>query len=594
MAKFGVSILVLVSSLMPNLVLGDPAVKIEGRSFDQKKISWIWSHRQQFIQSCLMDKKVCGKSDGLVKVLQKISGDLKSSRADQIHFVSERERPDFFTSDKGEVHRIAVTENRPGSPIYFNTDLIAGLSIEKLSAVIFHELAHHAGLNDDATRLPDHIGARVAQHIGTQLKTSYLDQQEMPHLVAGVFQFAIPEYIDGTNSFGNFGFITDGNVYIDLNFIDFVAFPACDNPNEEPLGQMIDNPLRWTFSSPNKISVETPIRNFCVWVDREKRTAGSNVALRGFSMKFEIDAKQLINTETVVTTLADQTATYIDPTSTLELMGVELDKASYVAGDIVRAKVKVKNFNPFPVKRCEVAVTHEDAPKQDNGWPVMVSFESTCKQISQEKNISVLDVAIKVPASAQSGRFSIAVIKVVGEGPQEVAFGTFFKNEISFAVVGSSAGAAMSVMSISAPRAQKLDKLGPYPLKDSFIYRESSNWLMEIVVQSVLPIQLRGFSANFFIVKSDGSITGISQSGAPKDLTHYIKSLSYEGRSSNTQVIKIEISLPKKLQNLDVFGLVFEGLFLEDSAGRLLRFEKKDPYQYFFLSERVVNRAGGL
>ena len=563
-----------------------PAKSVDGPHISVKKIIWAWMHRSDFLQSCLADKIKCGKADELQSYLLKISIILKNGQSTQIKFVSEKDNPDLFKSTAGETHRIAVTGSSVDSPIIFNLDRIQDLKTEQIIGIIYHELAHHIELDDDSFRKPDQIGARVAKHVSEQLKVSYLNEEKYPNIQSGVFQFAVPENMDGTNSFGNFGYITDGLTLIDLSFNSFEAYPACDRDDAAPMAQQIDGALSWSLSKESKVVVTTPIKNLCVWVDKVSKTAGSDIVGRGFIMRFDLDQDGRMKQDTIVTSLAQNIETQIDQVSTLQLIDYQLNHETFKAGETVEAKIKLKSFTELHAKDCTAGIAENSDPKQDNGWPVMDNVDS-CLIISNVDSIWTIQIKYKIGDMQKSGQYSLPVIRLSGEDKSDVGFLRLLKNEIKFTVLENlKAVNKIQFVSIKSTDLTELNLLGEYPLKESYFYKQGSLWTIEIRVKSKLKISVRGFDASFLIAL-DGQLATSTQSGDLKDLSHYIKNVTYK-TEGDIQVVRMSISLPERSNNLPVYGLNLLGFLLEDEAKNFLQFKKSENYQYLFISDVLL------
>ena len=109
----------------------------------------------------------------------------KRGEVSPLIFVSGREKPGFFNLGADGQHRLAKTGDKPGSPIYINSDLIevydeAGrpkFGLAEAMGIIAHELGHHHGRKDSPERELDRFGAQLANHVRqnseeAELKTS--------------------------------------------------------------------------------------------------------------------------------------------------------------------------------------------------------------------------------------------------------------------------------------------------------------------------------------------------------------------------------------------------------------------------------------
>jgi hypothetical protein len=169
--------------LRPVSALSASRATIEGSSVKEREIRWAWKYLYEFVVSCAASSSDC--TEGEVKTLaSQLSGYLPEwqrvgsgpgSWASLLEFVSEKDRPDIFRSDAGEVHRVAVTENRRNARIYINTDRM-NLPLDQWIGLLVHEAAHHLGYDDGAKRLPDLVGAAVAAHFRKQNVSGDLEE----------------------------------------------------------------------------------------------------------------------------------------------------------------------------------------------------------------------------------------------------------------------------------------------------------------------------------------------------------------------------------------------------------------------------------
>jgi hypothetical protein len=143
-----------------------PDFTFPGNSIAEKEIRWTWYQLPTYLQACYFSQD-CKLDSDQRKLIAQISANVGHYSQATIQFVSEKDRPDLFKSDAGEVHRTVVTGNSPESPIYINTDRMTqngqSLGFSFWAGLLTHELVHHLGIKDDERRIPDLLGAAVAQ-----------------------------------------------------------------------------------------------------------------------------------------------------------------------------------------------------------------------------------------------------------------------------------------------------------------------------------------------------------------------------------------------------------------------------------------------
>lgn len=128
-----------------------------------KNIRWVWSQTMPFLKACVFSD-LCPLNETEKALIQKVVLLDKSYSAETIVLKSEKEDPGFFQTGS-ENHRLMVTGLKPG-PIYLNSDRLIhsamSLSEDVLFGLFVHELIHHLGYKDEAERLPDQVGAKLA------------------------------------------------------------------------------------------------------------------------------------------------------------------------------------------------------------------------------------------------------------------------------------------------------------------------------------------------------------------------------------------------------------------------------------------------
>lgn len=122
-----------------------------GGGLSEKNILIAYQNLERYAKPCLRMSS-CRLDRDEKAILAKIVGSMSDERktADQVQFVSENEKPDFFHIN-GEV-KVAKTGSEVGSPIYVNLDLlytkttlgtIEPMGIPMALAILVHEFGHH-------------------------------------------------------------------------------------------------------------------------------------------------------------------------------------------------------------------------------------------------------------------------------------------------------------------------------------------------------------------------------------------------------------------------------------------------------------------
>lgn len=571
--------------LFPIAGFCNPLTDVEGQDLIQKKIIWVWQHRTQIFQSCLTEVKICGKADELSPEMLKISDILKKNISTRLLFVSEAKRPDLFKSDAGETHRVAVTGNTAGSDVFLNVDRIKTLSFEQIVGILFHELSHHTGLADDTLRKPDQIGARVAKHFMQQLKLSYHNQQEAPQLFAGAFQTFLPETVDGRNNFSNFGFVSDGVSFFNINFMLFELSSPCIREGAFPVGQHTAR-LNWKTLTNSKINVSSAIDNFCIWINPENQEPKLDIVPRGFDITFSLTPDYLIVRESITGGLSDNLMTFVDRVGTVEFLNVKFDKSKYNPNDMVQADIELKSFTAISFSNCESGLSHADSPRQKNGWPFMENVTS-CEVLSLNGSLIKLRLKYQLSDLQKTGQHFFPYLKLKSNVKNEFAIVDLLKLQVKFEVSENIiSNNPMQLVSLGGSNIVPVGALGTYPLTNSFMFQDQSTWTIDIRIRSKYQITLCAFYASFF-VKINGKLAEAEYGGEPKDL-EMIKKIEYLSEGEN-KLIQLTIQMPEVFFNNPLYGFNLADLIIQDEAKNFLPFKKESPYQYSFLSKTLVD-----
>jgi hypothetical protein len=146
-----------------------------GGGLAEQNVAFAYHLLPKVIDSCL-HTKVCGLAPRDEALLSRIKSILlvNASRKDKFVFLSAASNPGFFDTGKNEHHRVAKTGSTPNTPIYFNTDIIAGansqrvLSVAEAAAILVHEVGHQTGEMDHQSL--DDLGAKIRfrfdNHVG--------------------------------------------------------------------------------------------------------------------------------------------------------------------------------------------------------------------------------------------------------------------------------------------------------------------------------------------------------------------------------------------------------------------------------------------
>jgi hypothetical protein len=217
--------LLLVLCLFSTGAFADYKTTIYGKTQTEREIRWLWKYVNEFVVSCAGSKAECQNAEvrslaqNLVGYLPAFDSIGAKDWANLLEFVSEKDRPDLFKTDAGDVHRVAVTELAKYSKVYINTDRM-NLPIERWAGILAHEVAHHLGVLDDEKRLPDALGAEIEKHFKRRMQFSALDQFNLPELRTLTFNADIENHL-------SIGFVSFPTQLSDVNWGSTPQQPVC-------------------------------------------------------------------------------------------------------------------------------------------------------------------------------------------------------------------------------------------------------------------------------------------------------------------------------------------------------------------------------
>lgn len=122
-----------------------------------------WRTLPRYLLGCAASQEACSPDPEVLSLVKKLSEAHPFANPSPLRFVSGRERPGLFTPGD-ETHRMAVTGLSPNSEIFINTDVIDSVSFEEALGLLAHEVTHHQGVKDDASRWPDRVASALRAH----------------------------------------------------------------------------------------------------------------------------------------------------------------------------------------------------------------------------------------------------------------------------------------------------------------------------------------------------------------------------------------------------------------------------------------------
>lgn len=214
----------------------DPSGSIAGDTIKEREIRWFWKYLGEIVRDCAKNGEEC-QDPAIQATVQKLATSLPDTLSDgSLQFVAESSG--LFQTAPNDGHRLAVTDLKPGSTVYINTDRM-DLPATQWVGILVHECVHHLSIVDDALRLPDQVGTALATYATRALSRSTLE--EFGHPDQGVLILSSPSLDRPAHVL-----IFLEQFSSDQDLSPNARVPICD-PGETFLGQKV-GPMFWRAS----------------------------------------------------------------------------------------------------------------------------------------------------------------------------------------------------------------------------------------------------------------------------------------------------------------------------------------------------------
>lgn len=398
--------------------------ELYGATQKEREIKWAWRHLNDFVWSCAASKTHCQapqvKSivNQLVAYVPDGTYEAFAKWETLLVFVSEKERPELFKSDAGEIHRVAVTEHQKFSTVYINTDRME-LPLEKWIGILSHELAHHLKIVDDSTRMPDQVGAEIQKHAMSRMQVSSMEQFKLPQTQFLTFNSQAPGKFSAT-------LITDPDRSGDMSWAPTPFLPVC-NPDENVASQFVVGPA-WRV---NRIQAEKALvgirgagymRAVC-----EKKLGGrqrtvqlpmNTIVYLKYSKPFKFDQwmnetpERAFSQDEFGFSMGDDYQAF-GPLQSFYVLSTEHEKIQLTAGEIWKTKVTVQGTDSFAPNQCEMYLAGSQYSYiMRDGLPGINRF-SNCKVTNLGSTRWLIEGETQIPAETRSDYYSVVAIGLI-------------------------------------------------------------------------------------------------------------------------------------------------------------------------------------
>jgi hypothetical protein len=177
MKKF---VLLIVFALVPFVVYAGGYAG-NGGGLVEQNFNFAYSSLPRLIDSSLFtfSQQLTEKEIGTLNNIKKIALD-NISNSKRLVFLSGQEHPEIFTTGPNELHRLAVTSNRPGDVIYVNGDFLYSetgaplLTTGEIISILTHEIGHQS--NEADHQYLDILGTKIRNYYMQNVKSYEIEK----------------------------------------------------------------------------------------------------------------------------------------------------------------------------------------------------------------------------------------------------------------------------------------------------------------------------------------------------------------------------------------------------------------------------------
>ncbi len=521
-----------------------------GNSMEEKEIRWVWFQLPTYFQLCIYSDE-CGFTDKEKDIINKMLQNGTYYFQDTVQFVSEKSNPTLFTSAKNEIHRIAVTDSKPGK-IYFNTDRLTNkgksLGYAYWAGILTHELTHHLGYTDDAERFPDVIGQKMAQAF-----SKFMVPLSVPDGSGDIMVYALNFPMPNTAMFEKLyptGITPRILVQDRSDLYNFVKLHD-DMPLADPCGDVPDSVHWMSLLTPANVDVND------ILDDRGGYTA--SLRYNAQALCYKEKENNLVNTKANYTMVfgvtVDKQKKYSYNKNQTVTFGVFLEESSSnasITGEVlsIQAPTSVKAGEDmvisgriqapegFDIKECAGKWYTDDLQKhRGNGSYGFYSDSCEVKKVSK----NVYDVKMRRKTSALAPTKEVVFESFclsVGDPNVEGCVFSFPKKRTPIQIVNSKNIPKAKILDVTVRRATLFSQDPSF--KNYFLFRPGETVDLEITIDNATSAESVYFEGYFFDRdEKQLGIGGALTNGAP----YLVKHFNFK-KVGTKLVITFEIDLP--------------------------------------------------
>ena len=572
--------------------------ELYGSSQTEREVRWIWRHLGDFVWSCSASKTECQTPEIKSLVTQLQSYVPKDNYEDftrwdaMLKFVSEKEQPNLFQTQPGEIHRVAVTELKKYSVVYVNTDRM-NLPFETWIAILSHEIVHHLGIMDDDKRLPDQFGSEIQKHVKAQLQISSLEQFKLPNAKYFTFNSLAPGKSSST-------LLSDVEHSSDMGWAPNSINPIC-NADEQLFSQFITSPA-WRVnrfqSSIGVVGIRGAGSMQAVCQKKNQTTQRfisqtlNAIVYLQYAVPFRFEnwmqeiPKRNYNQDEYTFVPTDDYQ-FFGPLQTSYVLSITHEKLKFAAGEKWKTRIILQGTDEFTPLHCDlyVAGTQYSYITRD-GLPGVNQFDS-CAFTRLENNQWQIDGTTMLPANARADHYYVAGIALTNQTSGRMAVPTF---PMYVEVINPKAPLAPVIEKISInglPSIATQAKMLPNQnLKNSFLIKPNQQFEISFQVKGSQKIDDLWFDLTIWIaLPGQDSFLPMKGTGSSSSFPLLLKKETIIPNAAGTEV-RWTMTMPGNMSGYPIAAIKFARVYMRTSD-----FSWVEIYLPEMTDSMVVNEA---
>ncbi|MES3037381.1 MAG: hypothetical protein V4736_05680 [Bdellovibrionota bacterium] len=569
--------------------------ELHGENQTQREVIWIWRHLGEMVISCAAAKTEC-QSPEIKAVVEQLKtyipygNSLQQTEWDKLlEFVSEKEQPQLFQTQAGEVHRIAVTETRKFAKVFVNSDR-KDIGYETWIAVLAHEAVHHLGYVDDEKRLPDQVGAEILKHFKSQRQVSSLEQFKLPQSSFVTFNSQAP-------NMPSFTLLSAPERSGDMSWNPHQLMPIC-NMQEKLVSQFVTAPA-WRVNRirPEKGDVRIRGAGYAKTVCQSKLNSKIRVSLSPLNASVNLQYPAPLDLENWKT--LTPTRVYLDDEFTLgsdydyEVFGhrqtfVVLssanEKAKLNAGDVWKTRMTVQSLDGFIPNGCDLYVAGATwSYITRDGIPAVSDFHK-CTLTTLGNNQYQVDGEFQLPPNAKPDRYYVPVVglSTATEVRSAVPIYPTFVEVLNPTALKPAVIHGMKIHDLPAATS-----LGTLALTNSYKTTENKVFQISFVVEGSQQITDMWFDIDiWYLLPTEFGI--LHGTGATSSWPQHLIKEEVVGGLSSTQV-KLTFLMPGNLSGAQIAAMKFRRFYMRTSDFSWVEIEIPGLHDHMVINEKYGN-----